>query len=404
MRLRYRFRFYPTDEQAKSLVHVFGCCRYVYNFALRLRADSYQVGKTLNYNASSAALTALKSDKDHSWLNDVSCVPLQQALRHLQTAFKHFFKKRAAYPAFKKKRSKQSAEYTRSAFKWNAESRTLTVAKLGKLKIRWSRTFTSNPTTVTITKDTIGRYFVTFSLDELIEPMTETGESVGVDLGVAQLATLSTGERIQNPRHFNKWQHRLARAQRVLSRRQKGSKRREKARLRAAKIQAHIADARRDYLHKVTTSLVRRFDAIYMEDLNVRGMVRNSRLARSLSDASFFQFRQMVAYKCDWYGKKLKLVDRFFPSSKRCHICGHVIEALPLSVREWCCPECNTRHDRDENAAHNILTAGHAAVNARGGTVRPDKAAALTGKSRRTANHLSCKDAPHSSHSEIYPL
>lgn len=386
MKLRYRYRFYPTDEQVEMLARVFGCCRYVYNFALRLRTDSFRSGKTINYNASSEALTALKKEEAHVWLNEVSCVPTQQALRHLQTAFKNFFEKRSAYPSFKKKRNKQSAEYTLSAFKWNADTRSLAVSQLGKLDVHWSRPFTSNPTTATITKDAVGRYFVTLVLDESIAEMPKTGASVGIDLGIARLATLSTGERIANLRHGDKLARKLAHAQRVLARRKTGSNRSEDARIRVAKIQAHIADARTDHLHKVTTGLVRRFDVVCMEDLNIRGMVQNHCLARSLSDAALSQFRRMVEYKCKWYGKELKLVDRFFPSSKRCHVCGHVVESLPLSVREWDCPECKSHHDRDVNAAHNILTAGHAAENARGGSVRRKSATAVSRSTRRTVN------------------
>jgi len=294
---------------------------------------------------------------------------MQQSLRHLQTAYRNFFEKRAGFPSFKRKRGRQSAEYTRAAFKWNPKTRILTVSQLGRLKIRWSRTFTSDPTTVTITKDPSGRYFVTLVLDEKITKFPKTGEHVGIDLGISRLATLSTGERISNPKNGEKLQRQLGRMQRVLARRKKGSKRREQARLRVAKLYARIADARSDHLNKVTTILVRRFDVLCIEDLNVRGMMQNHHLARSLSDASLSSFRQMLEYKAGWYGKEIRLVDRFFPSSKRCHVCGHIVKSLPLSVREWDCPECKTHHDRDENASMNILAAGHA-VTGRGGRVR----------------------------------
>jgi len=385
VKVRYRFRFYPTDEQAHVLARTFGACRYVYNWALRLRTDSYRAGKTINYNASSAALTALKEEEDHAWLNEISCVPTQQALRHLQTAFRNFFEKRSSYPSFKSKRGKQSAEYTCSAFGWEAESKSLTISKLGKLKVRWSREFRGNPTTATITKDTAGRYFVTLCLDETFKHLPKTGESIGVDLGINRLATLSSGERIQNPRHGERLQRQLARAQRVMARRKKGSGRRWRARLRVAKIQARIADSRSDHLHKVTTDLVRRFDVICIEDLNVRGMVKNHTLARCISDAALGTVGMMLKYKCDRYGKTLKQVDRFFPSSKRCHVCGHVVETLTLSVREWDCPECKIHHDRDENAAKNILAAGHA-VTARGGHIRRKMASATSRSVRRTVN------------------
>ena len=386
--VRYRFRFYPTKTQRIELGRTFGSCRYVYNWALRLRTDNYKAGKTINYYDSSAALTKLKTQEDHAWLNEVSCVPVQQALRHLQTAYRNFFDKRAGYPSFKRKYGKQAAEYTKSAFKWDAANRNLSLAKIGRLDIHWSRPFESFPTTVTITKSRDGRYFATLMLDEEMTALPKTGAAVGIDLGINRLATLSTGERIPNPKHLSKRMKQLAHAQRVLSRRKKGSNRRAKQVLKVARIHARIADSRSDYLHKVTTDLVRRFDVICMEDLNVRGMVRNHCLARSLSDASFGAFRSMVEYKCGWYGKELKLVDRFFPSSKRCSACGRVVESLPLDIRQWTCPECGTGHDRDENAACNILMAagGQPVKIARGAGVRPRKATASQGVPRRSAN------------------
>lgn len=401
--VKYKFRFYPTEIQKVQLARTFGCCRYAYNWALRLRTDSFKAGKIINYDASSAALTVLKKTHEHSWLNEVSSVPTQQVLRHLQTAYKNFFEKRSGYPSFKKKTGKQAAEYTRSAFKWEKKSRTLSVAKLGRLKIRWSRSFASNPSTITITKDRAGRYFITFNLDERIEKLPKTKLAVGVDLGISRLATLSTGERIPNSQYLRKNEKKLAKAQRVLSRRKKGSNRRRKAQLRVAKIQARIADTRHDYINKVTTGLVRRFDTICIEDLNLRGMVKNHRLARSLSDASLGMFRSQLEYKAEWYGKTIKTVDRFFPSSKRCSVCGHILGSLSLSVREWDCPECKAHHDRDENAAKNILAAGHA-VTARGGSGRPAWASARKGNSRRTVNHLKCEDALHFPSSGIRPL
>ena len=288
MKLRYRFRFYPTVEQAQELARVFGSVRYaystvsVYNWALRLRSDAYRQGQKIGYNESSAALTILKQREDHAWLNEVSSVPLQQSLRHLQTAYVNFFDKRAVYPTFKKKTGTQSADYASSAFKWDADNRHLSLSGVGRLDVHWSRTFKSTPTTVTVTKDTAGRYFVTLVLDETIKPLPKTGESIGIDLGINRLATLSNGERITNPKYTSKYARKLARAQRALARKQKGSARREGTRLRVAKIQAKIADSRQDHLHKVTTDLVRRFDVICIEDLNVRGMVKNHNLAKSI--------------------------------------------------------------------------------------------------------------------------
>jgi putative transposase len=359
---------------------------------LRLRTDSYREGKTINYNASSAALTPLKQQPEVGWLNEVSCVPLQQELRHLQTAFKGFFEKRTLYPNFKKKHGRQSAEYTRSAFKFTRirGNRTLNLSKIGKLDIRWSRGFKSNPTTVTIIKDCAGRYFVSLCLDEEPKPMQKTKQAIGVDFGLTRLATLSNGERFPNPRHTTKYAKRLARAQRNLSRKVKGSGRRERQRLRVARIHTKIQDSRKDVLNKLTTDLVRRFDVIAIEDLNVRGMVRNEHLSKALSDGSFGRFRSMLESKGLRYGKEIRLVDRFFPSSKRCFDCGHINGSLALGNREWACPECGTIHDRDENAARNILAAGHVAT-ARRGNRRPSKVSALAGISRRSVNSLKVK-------------
>lgn len=384
--MRYTYRFYPSPPQERALGQVFGCVRYVYNRALRLRTDSYTESKTsVSYEQTSAALTGWKREEACDWLNEVSCVPLQQCLRHLQTAFRNFFEQRAAYPSFKSKRGEQSAEFTRSAFKWNAQQKHLTLAKLGHLRIRWSRTFTSEPSTVTITKDCAGRFFVSFCLDEPVKPLPKTGLSAGIDLGINRLATLSSGERIANPKHLGRKLDRLARAQRTLARRKKGSGRWQRQRLRIARLHGHVASSRKDHLAKVTTDLVRRFDVLCIEDLNVRGLMANHCLARSISDVGLSSFREMLTYKCAWYGRELKVVDRFYPSSKRCSGCGFVAEKMPLDVRQWTCPDCGAVHDRDENAAKNILTAGHA-VTARGGHVRPKATKVARGSARRNVN------------------
>ena len=364
---------------------MFGTCRFVYNWALRLRTDSYAEGVSLSYADTSSKLTNLKKSEGFGWMYEVSCVPPQQALRHLQTAFTNFFEKRSKYPKFKKKRGPQSAEYSRSAFKWCSVNRNLTVSGLGRLKIKWSRKFSSKPSTVTITKDTAGRYFATLVLDETVSPLPKTGQRIGIDLGINRLATLSSGEKIPNPQYTRRLEKRLARAQRILSKRKRGSKRWERQRLKVARVQAKIADCRQDHLHKVTTDLVRRFDAIAVEDLSPRNMVRNRNLAKSLSDVSFGAFRRMLEYKCRWYDKELLVCDRFFPSSKRCSSCGHIVETLPLNIRSWVCPECRAHHDRDHNAAINILGAGRA-LTARGETVRRGRGSPRQRSSRRNAN------------------
>jgi len=389
------FRIEPTERQKRLLAKTFGCVRVAYNDALRFRTDSYKEGATVNYNSSSATLTASKKTPKRAFLNEVSSVPLQQSLRHLQTAYSNFFAKRAKFPTFKSKHGKQSAEFTTSAFKWGAVNRNLTISKIGRLRVKWSREFTSTPTTVTITKDRSGRYFVTLCLDEVKHALPKTGRQVGIDLGISRLATLSDGARVANPRHTAKRAKRLSRAQKVLARRKPGSKRRERQRLKVARIHARIADSRKDALDKLTTRLVRDYDVLCIEDLNVRGMVKLPTLAKYISCASFGTFRTMLEYKAAWYGKEIRIADRFFPSSKRCSTCGHIHPTMPLSVREFNCGKCGAHHDRDENAAKNILnfaketsqtTAGTAGSHGRGQHVRPKGASALRGNAGRSVN------------------
>ena len=386
MKVRYRFRFYPSAPQRRMLGRTFGCVRYVYNRALELRKDAYVENKTkISYAQTSAALTRWKKEPDLAWLGEVSCVPLQQCLRHLQAAYRNFFEKRAAYPRFKSKRGEQSAEFTRRAFTWDGKQLNLTLAKIGHLRIRWSRQFASEPSTVTITKDRAGRYFATLCLDETVAPLPSTGEDVGIDLGTEDLATLSTGEVVSNPKHLDRSLAHLARLQRTLARRKKGSGRWHRQRLKVARLHAHIADSRRDLLAKLTTDCVRRFDLNCIEDLDVTGMMDGRHRARRMSDVGMYAFRQMLTYKCAWYGRELQVVDRYFPSSKRCSDCHHILESLPLSVRQWTCPCCGSFHDREHNAAKNMLSAGQAA-SARGGHVRPRATRVASGGARRSVN------------------
>ena len=383
MKRRWTFRAYPTPEQAEHLAKTFGCCRLVYNGMLAARTLAFQRGERLTFVGTSAKLTGLKKDPDLVFLNDVSCVPLQQSLRHLQTAFANFFAKRSAYPTFKKKgRVRDSAEYTRSAFRFDHVSQRLTLAKLGALELRLSRSVPSDPSTVTVSRHPSGRYYVSMVVE--VKPVTrvKTGHSIGVDFGISRLATLSNGETIPNPKHLFKKKDSLARAQRRLSRKTKGSNRyREQAR-RVARLHEKIADARRDSLHKLSTMLAARFDTIYVEDLNLRGMVQNHSLARSLSDASIGTAIRMIEAKAETVVK----IDRWFPSSKLCSACGYLLDVLPLGNRQWTCPQCGTDHDRDVNAARNILAVGQT-VSARGGGVRAVRTKVRKARPQRSVNH-----------------
>ncbi|WP_405969402.1 transposase [Streptomyces sp. NBC_00988] len=368
----FKYRFYPTGVQAAELSRTFGCVRLVYNKALEERTRAwYGEQRRISYVQSSAALTEWKKTEELAFLAEVSSVPLQQALRHLQTAFGNFFAKRAKYPRFKsRKKSRSSAEYTRSAFTWREGQ--LTLAKMaGPLDICWSRPLPegSVPTTVTVSRDSAGRWFVSLLCDDRIIPAPATTNAVGIDAGVTSLVTLSTGEKVTNPRHERRDRARLARAQRELSRKAKGSANREKARRKVARVHARIADRRRDFLHKLSTRLVRENQTVVIEDLTVRNLLKNGTLARAISDASWTQLRSMLEYKCAWYGRELVVIDRWFPSSKLCGACGTVAAKMPLNVRAWTC-DCGAVHDRDINAARNIKAAG-LAVSACGAGVRP---------------------------------
>jgi len=366
----YKYRFYPTDEQKKILAQTFGCCRFVYNWGLSTRKTAYfQHGKSLYYNDLAAMLPALK--EQYPWLRDTSSVPLQQALRHLDRAFVNFFEGRAAYPTFKKKRHEQSATFVSNAFMWDRQA--LTLAKMyAPLEIVWHRPLPQGckPSSVTIIKDSANRYFVSILVADDIKPLPMVNQMVGLDLGIKSMVALSTGESIGNPRYFAKDEKRLAKAQRRLAKKKKGSKNRNKARLKVAKIHARIADRRRDYQHKLSTRIAHENQVICVESLAVKNMVKNHSLAKAISDVGWGEFVHQLEYKSQWYGRTLIKIDRFSPSSKTCHACKHVLDSLLLDIREWVCPACGVVHDRDTNAALNILAEGLSAA-ACGGSVRP---------------------------------
>ncbi|MCX2185069.1 transposase [Streptomyces sp. SKN60] len=372
----FKYRFFPTDAQAAELSRTFGCVRKVYNLALAARTEAWVRQERVNYNATSAMLTAWKKTEELAYLNEVSSVPLQQCLRHLQTAFTLFFGKRAKHPRFKsKKRSRKSAEYTTSGFRFRGGE--LTLAKMSEpLDIVWSRPLpeAAEPSTVTVSQDAAGRWFVSMLCeDSTVKPLPVNDDAVGIDVGLDHLLTLSTGEKIANPRHERRDRARLARAQRELSRKAMGDgANRAKARRKVARIHARIADRRRDGLHKLTTRLVRENQTLVIEDLTVRNMVKNRRLARAVNDAAWAEFRSLLEYKAAWYGREVIAVDRFFPSSKLCSHCGTLAKRMPLNVRTWTCESCGTAHDRDVNAARNLLAAG-LAVTVCGAGVRPQR-------------------------------
>jgi putative transposase len=365
----YRYRFYPTTGQAEQLAKTFGCVRYVYNRALTERSRAWtQEQRRVTHAETDKWLTGWKRDPDTEWLAEPSKGPLQATLRNLQAAYVNFWNKRAKYPTFKRKgKTTDSATYFRNCFTYR-DGR-ITLAKQNEpLRIVWSRPLPegADPSQVTVSRNARGQFHISVLVEEVVHDGPPPSDAaVGLDAGITSLVSLSTGEKVTNPRHERKDRARLALAQRRLARKKKGSSNRAKAKHRVARIYGRIADRRRDYLHKLTTRLVREHDVIAIEDLAIRNMLRNHSLARAISDASWSELRKQIEYKAEWYGRTVVAIDRWYPSSKTCSACGAVIERLPLSVREWTC-RCGATHDRDVNAAKNIRAAG-LAVSACGG-------------------------------------
>jgi putative transposase len=357
----------------------------VYNWGLSTRKTAYfQHGRKLTYNDLSAMLPNLK--KEYPWLADVSSVPVQQSLRHLDRAYKNFFEGRAKYPTFKKRRNTQSATYASNAFTW--EDGQLTLAKMDEpLAITFHRALPNDkkPSSVTISKDSANRYFASMLVEEEITPLPVVNAQVGLDLGLKSMVILSTGEAVGNPKFYARDEKRLAKAQRRHAKKKNGSKNREKARRKVARVHARINDRRRDYQHKLSTRIVNENQVICVESLAVKNMVKNHCLAKAISDVGWGEFVRQLEYKSQWYGRTLVKIDRWYPSSKTCYDCKHVVEDLPLDVREWVCPKCGVWHDRDINASRNILAEG-LSVSACGGGVRPARAKVRTGNPQRSRN------------------
>src|SRR5215470_11422327 len=356
----FKYRFFPSDEQASQLARTFGCARFVYNQALEFRSKSWQQEKkSLGYHETALKLTEWKKEPEKAFLSEVSSVVLQQSLLNLDTAFTNFFENRAQYPKFKSRRARQSARYATNAFTFR-DGR-ITLAKQSEhLDISWSRPLPDDAKLVnlTVSRDTSERYFVSILVETDVKPLKKAKAEVGIDVGIKTLATTSEGEKLENPRPLLKREKRLKRLQRRLSRKVKGSNNRKKAKLKVAKLHAKISDARLDALQKFTTKIIRENQAIFVEGLNVAGMTRNHSLAKHIVDAAFGEIFRELKYKAEWNGRTYLPLDRFFPSSKLCSSCGHLLDELPLSVREWDCPTCGVHHDRDINAAINIKLVG----------------------------------------------
>jgi putative transposase len=352
----FRIRAYPNGAQRRMLDQWFGASRWLWNTALGIRSEAYRhCGLKLTGIDLSKWLTQWKRTAGHEWLAGVPATCLTQTLRDQDRAFSNFFAKRARYPRFKAKRTGGALRFQDVGCAWNRGI--LSLPKLGPLKLAEALPDVAKPDMMTLRQDAAGRYFVSFSAAVELAILPVTGKVIGVDLGLTHLATLSSGEKIAAPRKYRTTLSKLRQQQRCLARRQKASKRRQRQKHRIAKIHARIADQRQYALHQLTTKLVRDFDVIAIEDLNVKAMARGMH-ARSIHDAAFSEFRRQLTYKAQWYGRTVIACDRFFPSSKLCSRCGHRLDELRLDVRQWTCPKCGTNHDRDVNAAQNLLTDG----------------------------------------------
>ena len=389
--MRYRCRIEPTDAQQRMLARVFGCCRVVFNDALRVRGEAYRAGMKLSdTEIQRRVITQAKTTAERGWLAEVPSVALVQSVNDSRRAWRNYFDshngkrrgRKLGRPQMKSRKDhRQSFRLTRNGFSLR-DNGWLFVAKVGEVRVRWSRQLPSAPSSVTIIREPDGHYYASFVVDVTAIPLPAVQREAGVDVGVARLATVANTDQaridVENPKHLGRKQRKLRRLEREKSRRQKGSANRDKTRKKVAIAHNEVARARRDYHHKQALALVRENQVIHVEDLNIVGMVKNRRLARAISDAGWGQFVRIIGEKADRYGRTLHQVSRWLASSKTCSACGHCLGELPLRVRQWTCPTCGAVHDRDHNAAKVILAAGRAErLSACGAHVRPQPVAAV---------------------------
>lgn len=385
VQLRYTFRLYPSPGQRQALARTFGCARVVYNDTIAARRQAWaDGGRKLTDAEVSKPLTEAKKSPERAWLTEVSSVVLQQAVADANTAHRNWLASlsgkrkgpRLGAPRLRSRRdNRQAARFTKNARFAVTTGGKLHLPKIGDVPVRWSRDLPSDPSSVTVVLDAAGRYHASFVVDVDTAPLPAVDPEVGIDLGLASFAVTSSGKVIDNPRYLRKAERRLQRAQQDLSRKQKGSANRAKARVKVARAHARVADARKDFLHKLSTQIIRENQAVYVEDLAVQGLAR-TRLAKSVHDAGWGAFLAMLQEKATRYGRTFVKVGRWFPSSQLCSACGVKDGPKPLNVRQWTCPACGVHHDRDHNAAKNILlegrkTAAGRAASACGGDVRP---------------------------------
>ena len=364
MEKAFKYRIYPNKYQKEMLAKTFGCVRFVYNYYLNKRIDMYKLDNlTLNYSQCSRDLTGLKQQEAYFWLNDVDAISLQSSLKNLDQAFQNFFKKPGTgFPKFKSRKSHNysyTTKYTNGNIKLHAKY--IKLPKLGVVKTKVSRPAEGRILSATISQTPAGKYYVSVCCTDIeVEQFKKTGQSVGCDLGIKDFLIFSDeSENIPNPKYLQKDLKKLAKLQRSLSRKTIGSQNWNKARVEVAKQHETISNKRADFLHKLSTTLIKDYDTICIEDLNVAGMIKNHKLARNISDVSWSEFVRQLLYKADCYGKRVIKVGRFFPSSQTCHNCGAKNPAVKdLRVRNWSCPECGTIHDRDKNSAINIYNEG----------------------------------------------
>jgi putative transposase len=390
VQLRYSYRLYPDPAQRDALARAFGCARVVFNDALAAQQAAYAAGEPyVSDKALSAALTASKGAPGRAWLGEVSAVVLQQALADLNTAYRNFLASAAgnrkgrtvAPPRFRSRKDRrQAVRFTANArFRVLGNGR-LRLPKVGDVEVRWSRDLPAAPSSVTVIRDASGRFFASFVVETSREPLPGTGRECGIDLGLGHFAVLDDGTKVSSPRFLRRAERKLRKAQRSLSRKREGSANRDRARVKVARAHARVSDARRDFHHKLSTMLIRENQAVYVEDLAVSGLAR-TRLAKSVHDAGWSAFVGMLEDKAELHGREFRRIGRWEPTSQVCSACGVKDGPKPLGVREWTCKACGTAHDRDVNAARNVLALGRRErVNARGGQVRPLVTAAQAGE------------------------